>query len=542
MKFLSFLTFLFIFSFELVKAKNHECVAASLQEALPKRWNATVLSANHVEQNGTYGQGSIDIAYPINPTGLKELCAVLVNVNSSSTSHYTFGLFLPTEWNGRFLATGNGAFAGGINWLDMGAGVGYGFAVMSTDTGHNSTGIDGSWALNAPEVLNDWGYRAMHGSTVLSKKLVNHFYGQPSHHNYYSGCSTGGRQGLRAVQLYPDDYDGVVAGSPAWWTSHLQTWTVKLGAYNLPTNSSHYIPPAQFSLIASEVIRQCDTVDGVQDNIISDPPSCHFNARKLMCKESTINKTECLTKPQIETLGKIYDSYTVDGNYVFPGLAHGSELQWPVLLSGIGNAPNPLGVDYVRYFLDHPDFEYTQFNYSFVEEADRKQPGNATAYQYDMNSFKHRGGKLLMTHGWSDALISTGSSIYFYNKVVEAMNSKVDDWYRFFLIPGMQHCSGTPNGTEAPWYIAAPNQASVLSNSTHGVPGFRNPKHDILLAVVDWVEKGRVPHEIVATYYINDTVANGVGKQRPLCPYPHKAVYDQRGDVNQAKSWKCSAR
>lgn len=120
--------------------------------------------------------------------------------------------------------------------------MGYGFAVMSTDTGHNSTSIDISWALNEPEKKIDFGYRAMHGSIVMAKQVIEAYYGCKPEYNYYSGCSTGGRQGLKDIELYPEDFDGVIAGSPAWWTSHLQTWTVKLGEFNLPVGAPNNIP------------------------------------------------------------------------------------------------------------------------------------------------------------------------------------------------------------------------------------------------------------------------------------------------------------
>lgn len=183
----------------------------------------------------------------------------------------------------------------GINWLDMGTGVGYGFAVMSTDTGHNSTSGDITWALNQPEQKIDWGYRAMHGSIVLSKQIVEAYYKKKPCYSYYSGCSTGGRQGLRDIQLYPDDFDGVLAGAPAWWTSHLQTWTIKLGQYNLPVDAPTHIPVSLFPVIGAEVLKQCDAQDGLVDTIISDPYGCNFRPETLLCGANTTNTSACLS-------------------------------------------------------------------------------------------------------------------------------------------------------------------------------------------------------------------------------------------------------
>lgn len=146
------------------------CSVQSFQDVLPSF--ATILSAVAVANGSTYGEGAADIAYPTNPTNLPTSCALIVNVTTSATSSFRMGVFLPTAWNSRFLTIGNGGFAGGINWLDMGASVRYGFAVVSTDTGHNSTSGGGTWALGDPETRKDFGYRSIHGSTVLGKDLT----------------------------------------------------------------------------------------------------------------------------------------------------------------------------------------------------------------------------------------------------------------------------------------------------------------------------------------------------------------------------------
>lgn len=147
----------------------------------------------------------------------------------------------------------------------------------------SSSAGDITWALDQPERVTDWGYRAMHGSVVLAKHIVEKYYGSESKYNYYSGCSTGGRQGIRDIQLYPEDFDGVLAGAPAWWTTHLQTWTLKVGLYNLPVDAPHHIPDPLFSVIAAEVLKQCDPQDGLTDSIVSDPDGCNFYPEALLC-------------------------------------------------------------------------------------------------------------------------------------------------------------------------------------------------------------------------------------------------------------------
>lgn len=286
----------------------------------------------------------------------------------------------------------------------------------------------------------------MHGSVVLSKQITAAYYSQAPLYNYYSGCSTGGRQGLKDIQLYPEDFDGVLAGAPAWWTSHLQTWTVKLGSYNLPNTSAHHIPPSLFPVISNEVLRQCDTADGVRDNIISAPHQCDFQIERLLCPANTTNATSatgCLTNPQLDTLHNIYNDYVdVNQTFVFPHLNLGSEGQWSVLLSSTTNLPNPLGYQYVQYFLNQGvNWNYEDFDYSIIQLADRLDPGNATANDFDLSPFRARDGKLLMYHGLADALIATDSSTYFHRQVHRTMTSlgvELDDFYRFFYVPGMQ--------------------------------------------------------------------------------------------------------
>lgn len=371
------------------------CSFATFDGLLPS--NATILSAVAVANGSTYGEGAADIAYPTNPTNLPENCALTVNVTTSNSSSFRFGIFLPTQWNGRFLTVGNGGFAGGINWLDMGAGVRYGFAVVSTDTGHNSTTSDLIWALDAPEKRKDFGYRAIHGSTVLGKSLTEAYYAQNISYAYYSGASTGGRQGLREAEYDPTSFDGLLIGAPAWWTSHMQPWTTKLGSFNLPTNASNHIPADLFTaLIGDEVISQCDAVDGVVDGIVSAPEQCNFNTTVLLCGSATAQNTStaCLTEAQIGTVENIYNDYYAEGRFAFPGLELGSEAQWDVLLGA--STPSSLGDEYIQYFLlNDPSWTWEEYTDDLLWLADAKDPGNCTADHYKaMATVKERGSKM----------------------------------------------------------------------------------------------------------------------------------------------------
>ena len=416
-------------------------------------------------------------------------------------------------------------------------------ATVSTDTGHNSGPGDLSWALNAPEQQTDWGWRAMHGSVQIAKQLTEAYYVRPITKSYYTGCSTGGRQGLKEIQISPDSFDGALIGSAAWDTRHLMPWVTRLGLLNLPENDpKDFTTIDQFSLLASTVLRQCDRVDGIADNIISSPESCTPDFTQVECGQPGVDPSNCLSAQQIQTAKSIYaDYYTESGKFVYNGQQIGSENQWDIFIL-YGNAAG-FDTSYEKYFLyNDPSWNWMQYNDSVVEFSETKNPGNATADQFDISAFRQAGGKVIMYHGQADAVVPTRSSIYYYNKTLEAMGNNVQDFLRFFLVPGMQHCYLSPPGVNAPWMFAGEGQANAMGTTGNGwtVPGFADAKHDALLALIDWVENGTAVDSIIATAW-NTSSSNQlqVYRQRPLCPYPKQATFSGNGDPNLATSWTC---
>ena len=219
----------------------------------PPLLNVTLNFTVPVPENGFFGQGSSNLEFPNNPTNLPALCAVGINIKSSDTSSHNFGLFLLEDWNQRTMTAGNGGFGGGINCRDMANFSHYGFAAISTDTGHNSSQSDGTWALNHPKRIIDWGYRTMDGSVALGKQIIGAYHGGAIAYNYYASCSTGGRQGLKEIQQYPEDFDGIAVGAPSWWVTHLQPWTEHMGITNLTLSSPGHINATQFAVYVTKV-------------------------------------------------------------------------------------------------------------------------------------------------------------------------------------------------------------------------------------------------------------------------------------------------
>ncbi|KAI1359145.1 putative ferulic acid Esterase/Feruloyl esterase [Xylaria arbuscula] len=521
------------------RQNSASCDVSKLTQVLPD--NAKIERLEALEAGSTYGEGTANLAYPIQPTNLPALCAVTIAVASSATSSYRIGLFLPAEWNNRFLVVGNGGFGGGINWIDMGAGVQYGSAVVSTDTGHSSVVTDGSWAFDNPEGRTDWGWRSIHGSVVLGKLLVQAYYDRPIAYSYYSGCSTGGRQGLKEMQMFPSSFDGVLVGAAAWYTSHLNNWATQVASYNWPADDDKHIDWHLLPAIADEIVKQCDGIDGVVDNVISLPGQCNVNFDALSCERSGANQSACITASQTQTLKNVYSDWrTPAGELLYKGLIPGSEDQMYLVLNY--SEASPYGIGYARYFvLNNESFSLADFNDTLVSLADKINPGNATADNYNLTSFRDRGGKMLMYHGQADGLVPLQGSTLYYDRVVEKMGGNLtatQDFFRYFMVPGMQHCWASP--VDAPWAFGAPSQASMLGNDTWSVPGFKDAQHDILLALMDWVEKNITTDQIVATTWNKQKDASsGILRQRPLCPYPQMARWDGDGDSNEAASWTC---
>lgn len=215
---------------------------------------------------------------------------------------------------------GGYSYAGGINWPDMGRCPHYGFATISTDNGHSFSQSDRSWA-NAAR-LYDWGYRAMHGSVQVAKLLIAHYYGSKLAYSYYSGCSTGGRQGLKEIQYAADSLDGVLIGSPAWDHNHLLPWISKIACSQLSGSSDAKLTAAQLSILAAEVVNQCDPQDGVVDGVVSLPETCNFDISRIVCS----NPSTCLSLTQADRANEIYGDYlTSTGKFVSHGFTLSSE-------------------------------------------------------------------------------------------------------------------------------------------------------------------------------------------------------------------------
>jgi hypothetical protein len=465
---------------------------------------------------------------------LAAFCRVVVEAKPSSDSSIKIEVWMPVEgWNGKLQGEGNGGFAGEIGHFGLGLAVKQEYAAVGTDTGHSAGGTDASWALGHPEKVADFGYRGIHEMTRVAKAVIQAFYGHGPQHSYFGGCSNGGRQALMEAQRFPEDYDGILAGAPANYWTHLLTKALA-DAQATTLDPASYIPSSKLSAIAGAVNAACDAQDGVADGILNEPNKCKFDPAVLLCKEGDSEK--CLTALQITALKKLYAGPSdAKGNLIFPGYVPGAEEGrggWAAWITGPAPGKSLLFAFGGGYF-SNMVYEKADWNYRDATVDDTLKVAEAkTAEVLDSNdanlaAFKARGGKLILYHGWDDPAISALNSIHYFENVGSRMGGKERDAFaRLYMMPGVQHCGG------------GPGPASFGQNAG---ADRKDAQHNVQLALEQWVEKGIAPASIVATKYVDDDPGKGVKMTRPLCPYPQVAKYKGSGDSNDAGNFVCAA-
>ena len=438
-------------------------------------------------------------------SGLPTFCRVAATLTPSSDSDIKIEVWLPTSgWNGKLQAVGNGAWTGSIAYPAMAEGLRRGYATTSTDTGH--VGGSASFGMGHPEKVTDFAYRSEHEMTVTAKAIINKFYGNAPKFSYWTGCSAGGRQAMKAAQMFPNDFDGIIAGSPGLDWSGRTAQAVRI-AQALQKEEAR-ITPAKAQVLHSAVVAACDALDGVKDGLIENPVACKFDPAVLVCKGG--EEPACLTQAQADTAKLIY-SPIVDAKTKreIPGLAPGSELGWTDM--GWSQSARATGLDHFRYLIfADPQWDVQKFNVATdVARLTEGVSGDVDARSTNLKPFFDRGGKLIQYHGWSDPQITPLASTMYYDRVAAANGgrSKVHSSYRLFMAPGMAHCGGGEG----------PND------------------FDELTALEQWVENGKAPDMIPASH----ATQGKVDRTRPLCPYPQVASYKGSGSIDEAANFVC---
>jgi feruloyl esterase len=493
---------------------------------------------------------------------LPAFCRVTATLTPTADSSIKIEIWLPeATWNGRFLGTGGGGFQGVISYNELALGIQAGFASTNSDLG---TGVSGCTPLfcgsagnmgnplaiafgdppnpttglfGHPERIKDFGYRAIHLMTVRGKQIADAFYQKGATRAYFAGCSTGGQNALMEAQRFPDDYDGILAGAPAFNRTHLHMAGLSLWQDTHAT-PGHFILPGQMTLINKAVLAQCVGQDGGvrTDQFLTDPRDCRFDPKVLQCTNGNVPPA-CLSAEQVTTIQKYYDGARdpVNGQLINPGSERGNETD-DVRALGLAfqeKLPEP-AFDGLFYWVYGASFgipssatNFASFDFHRdVDTVDDQLARVLNANSTDLGEFREHGGKLIIYHGWADPLIPSQSSINYFNALVgnhadEAQPARFEQdgnpalrrtqsYTRLFMVPGMYHCSGGPG----------PNT------------------FDALTPLVNWVEKDVAPDTIIATKFVNDTPP-AVEMTRPLCVFPKVAKYIGSGGTNLAQNFTC---
>lgn len=442
-----------------------------------------------------------------------EYCDVFATVSST----IGFEVQMPTTgWNQKLFFEGSGGFGGYIDeftWPLI-----YGYATANTDTGHQADIFDASWALNNRPAEIDFGHRSIHLTAVVAKIILNAFYHRGPRLSYYDGCSSGGAEGLREAQLYPNDFNGIIAGAPVLDFTGLfvaENWNQQ--ALHATADSSE-IPLDKIPVIGDAVVARCDAVDGLTDGLIDDPRRCTFDPETLRCPSG--DAPDCLTGQQVRALKKIYAGPTnSSGAHLFPGLPVGGETinqwGWDTWLINSPDAPSfgfVLQDQFFRYLafrVDDENFDWTTFDFDTDPQRLKLMGDILNATNTDLSRFRDAGGKLLLYHGWNDPIAAATRTITYYNDVQRRLGQNpTRQFARLFMAPGMSHCQ------------LGPGPFSFDSVGT----------------LEKWVEQGIAPNSIEASHFDEN---GNVDRTRPLCAYPRVARYTGSGSIDDAANFRC---
>jgi hypothetical protein len=440
----------------------------------------------------------------------------------SNRVYFQVGLPVAAAWNSRFLFLGTGGLAGHL--VPLTPGLERGYATATTDTGHQGLPtlhpeLDGSWALrNRPKQI-DYAYRGTHVATVAAKAVARAYYGVAPRHSILSGCSNGGRQGFVEAQRFPDDYDGIVADSPAFAVSDMFTSWIWQQQAQLAAPDA-WLSPDKLPALSAASMAALDRRDGLADGLVSDPLHGRFNPAAL--------EGDALSAAQVATAKAIYQGRTAaHGRPTVDGHLAGHEETWARYITGgvpptkrsDGSLAFPFSAqapaaytfinEFLRYFIfNDPTYSLTDFDIDTDSRALERLGHLLDATNPDLRSFAARDGKLLVVQGWADPAVSATSVIDYHRDVVHTMGrERTDDLFRLFMAPGRTHCGGGPVGLD---------------------------QVDPLTAMERWLTHGDPPGSLLGT-------SSATGRTRPVCAYPDVARYRGHGSIDDAENFSCRA-
>jgi feruloyl esterase len=472
---------------------------------------------------------------------LPAFCRIAATLTPTSDSNIKIEVWMPySGWNGRYLGTGNGGIAGLIVYRTLALLLPLNYAVANTDMGTSPAATDplgGRVLTGHPEEQIDYATRSTNLMTVRSKRIIEAFYGEPSKHSYFLGCSTGGGQALHEALQFPGDYDGIVAGAPLMNNTHHAAGL--LWDYAAFNSSPVDITAAQATAVTAAIVKKCAGKDGglSSDNFLTDPRDCRWNPAALQCTGGAADVGTCLTVPQVAAMRKLYEGpiNPRTGERILAGRVRGSESNngYPAAIASLTTSSGS-----PTYWVFGNDLDWLTFDFDHdMDTFDEEMAARLNANTADLEEFKSHGGKLILTHGFADPLVLTLSTVAYYERLITNQTRdgrhdegerkedlrRTQEFARLFLLPGVAHCGGGagPDTVEGDQIPPGPNSTTIARLA--------------LDPLVQWVEHGIAPDRIIAYH-----VTNGVTDlARPVCPYPALPRYSGVGDTTKASSFAC---
>jgi feruloyl esterase len=468
---------------------------------------------------------------------LPAFCRVVAAVKAAPDSDVEVEVWLPeSHWSGVFHGNGNGGYGGllAAGYAGMAEGLKRGYASAVTDTGTApATPLNGDALIGHPRKWKDWGRLSTHVMTVTGKAIAKAYYGEAARHAYYTGCSTGGQQGLIEALYYPEDYDGVLVGAPVinrTWGHALALWDDRAA----DLEPGHKLSDAKLTLLNTAVLSSCaGQANGLAaDAFLADPPACRFDPAALQCHGA--DAATCLTAGEVETAKAFYSGPTDKaGRKLYYGWERGSEAPgrfgWNFIQSPPGGEP---AFDGLFKWVFGPGWDWRSFDFARdMPKVDAMLgPDLNDVTRGDMERFRARGGKLIIYQGWADTLVAPRQTLDFYARLEREAGgmTQARGFARLFMAPGVMHCGAGPGP-----------DAFNAGNGAAPRPPSATPRDDLFAALAAWVERGSAPDQVIATKYADGSTQD-VAMQRPLCAYPQKAWYRGTGDPKAAASFVCA--
>ncbi|USX17649.1 tannase/feruloyl esterase family alpha/beta hydrolase [Oxalobacteraceae bacterium OTU3REALA1] len=509
--------------------------------------NTTITGANNI------AAGTLTIAGKPIPAHCQVTGRMFDRVSTVDGARYAIGfeIRLPLNWNGRFFYQANGGLDGMVTpatgWPSGGGpldnALNMGFAVLSSDAGHGAPtpafGID-------PQARVDYGYQAVGKLTPMAKNLIEVAYGKRPERSYIAGCSNGGRHAMVAAARYAEQYDGYIVGNPGFRLPLAAIANIAGGqAYNAlattPGDLSTGFTRAERTTVEKAVLAKCDALDGATDDMIQNTQACQaaFDLNRDVPTCTASRDGTCLSAAQKTAIGGLFSGATTSTGAKFysswpydAGLSTDNWADWKF------NSPLTRDSGAVGLIWEAPPESLATFNgprFALTGSVDSmlaRVAATTSTYTESALSFmlppnptnlatlKNRGAKMMVYHGTADAIFSSDDTTAWYEGLRAANGGDAANFARFFRVPGMNHCINGP-ATE---------------------------QFDMLTPLVNWVERGQAPDNVIASVRGPGNAAGAnvdlpgswsPNRTRPLCPYPKAAKYKGSGNIEDAASFSC---